>query len=58
MTAEDFSNYLDKCCPGAMFHLGVGIDAPGLHTADFCVPDEVIRHGIDVMTETALEALA
>ncbi len=58
MTAEDFSNYLDKCCPGAMFHLGVGTDAPGLHTAEFSVPDEVIRYGVDIMTETALAALA
>lgn len=39
--SEDFGHYL-KHCKGAFFGVGAGEDYPGLHTARYCYPDEIL----------------
>jgi len=61
MGGEDFSFYLEEV-PGAMVRLGVGV--PGrpvpfdLHQSAFDVDERALRHGVRLMTHTALAALA
>ena len=42
MGSEDFGRYLDHV-PGLLFRVGVGLDCPGLHRADFDFNDDALR---------------
>jgi len=42
MGSEDFGRYLDHV-PGLLFRLGMGLDSPGLHQADFDFNDDALR---------------
>jgi amidohydrolase len=60
MGAEDFAYYLDHV-PGALVRLGTrspGATTTGLHTAYFDVNEEVIRVGMQLMVQTAIEWFA
>ncbi|MCG8568579.1 MAG: amidohydrolase [Spirochaetes bacterium] len=48
--SEDFGHYTQKI-KGAMFGIGAGKDAPGLHTAEYDFPDEIIVTGIKIYSE-------
>lgn len=49
MTAEDFAFYLDRV-PGCMYWLGAGEDHPHLHADTFDFNDDIIEHGVLVLT--------
>ena len=42
MGSEDFGRYLDHV-PGLLFRVGMGVDCPGLHRADFDFNDDALR---------------
>jgi len=42
MGSEDFGRYLDHV-PGLLFRVGMGLDSPGLHRADFDFNDDALR---------------
>ena len=56
MGAEDFAEYLSHA-PGAMFRLGVGADAPPLHTPTYNFADGALPHGIEMLSRVALRYL-
>ena len=45
--SEDFANFTHEG-PAILFGLGIGEDAPDLHSPDYDFPDEVIDHGLQV----------
>ena len=47
--SEDFGHYL-KECPGAMFYLGAGEEAPALHTAGYDFDDRLLAPAVDMFT--------
>ncbi len=56
MGAEDFAEYL-RHAPGAMFRLGVGADAPPLHTPTYNFADGALPHGMEMLSRVALRYL-
>ncbi len=48
MGSEDFGMYLDHA-PGLIFRVGMGVDHPGLHQADFDFADGALRTGMLVL---------
>lgn len=48
MGSEDFGMYLDYV-PGLIFRVGMGVDHPGLHRADFDFADAALRTGTLVL---------
>jgi hippurate hydrolase len=57
MGGEDFAFFLEKV-PGAFIWLGVGEDAPGLHTPAFAFDEEILPQGSALLTALALESLS
>ena len=57
MGGEDFAFFLQKI-PGAFIWLGVGQDAPGLHTPTFAFDEEILPLGSALLTALALESLS
>ena len=57
MGAEDFAYYV-KDYPGAMFALGMGAEACGLHNPKFNFNDDALKNGILFMVSSALEVLS
>jgi amidohydrolase len=53
MGSEDFSFYLEYG-PGLIFRLGMGEDAPNLHTPEFNFRDEALAPGMAMMTALAM----
>ena len=56
MGGEDFAFFLQKV-PGAFVWLGVGEDAPGLHTPRFAFGEEILPRGAALLAALALESL-
>lgn len=57
MGGEDFAYYLERV-PGTLLRIGSkppGAEPTGLHTPMFDVDEEVIRHGVTIMTRVAIE---
>lgn len=50
--SEDFGYYL-KDCPGAMFYIGAGTDAPALHTVDYDFADSILETAADMFLALA-----
>lgn len=50
--SEDFGHYL-KICPGAIFYLGAGEDAPALHTAYYDFDDRILESAVDIFVSLA-----
>ena len=57
MGAEDFAYFLEKL-PGAFIWLGIGEDAPNLHTPNFAFDEEILPRGASLLTAFALETLS
>ncbi len=57
MGAEDFAYFLEKL-PGAFIWLGIGEDAPNLHTPNFAFDEEILPRGASLLTALALETLS
>ena len=57
MGAEDFAYFLEKL-PGAFIWLGIGEDAPGLHTPTFAFDEEILPRGAALLAALALEKLS
>ncbi|MDD4672052.1 MAG: amidohydrolase [Bacteroidales bacterium] len=45
--SDDFAHFAQEV-PSIIFGLGVGEDAPDLHSPDYDFPDEAIEHGIEI----------
>ena len=57
MGGEDFAFFLEKL-PGAFIWLGIGEEAPGLHTPTFAFDEEILPRGASLLTALALETLS
>jgi metal-dependent amidase/aminoacylase/carboxypeptidase family protein len=56
MGGEDFAFFLERV-PGAFIWLGIGEDAPGLHTPRFTFDEGILPKGAALLTTLALESL-
>lgn len=57
MGGEDFAYYLEEI-PGAYIWLGIGEDAPRLHTPKFGFDEEILPKGAALLAALALESLS
>nr|VFJ59196.1 MAG: amidohydrolase [Candidatus Kentron sp. FW] len=56
MGSEDFSYYIDKN-PGGLFRLGMGENAPPLHSNSFDFNDDAIRNGVLFFVLSTMELI-
>jgi len=57
MGGEDFAFFLEKL-PGAYVWLGIGEDAPKLHTPTFDFDEAILPKGAALLTALALKSLS
>jgi metal-dependent amidase/aminoacylase/carboxypeptidase family protein len=55
MGGEDFAYFLQKV-PGAFIWLGIGEDAPGLHTPGFAFDEEILPRGSALLAALSVSA--
>jgi hippurate hydrolase len=55
MGGEDFAYFLQRV-PGAFIWLGIGEDAPGLHTPGFAFDDEILPRGSALLAALSISA--